>query len=221
MEEEIITKMKLQHFENYKQAIIEIIKNNTTALVDDDVMSLIGTPPLDSMDFIKNKFLELAKKNKVILNAEELSYILNLYRSSLFDCCDKIKNKRIDVLSKKIQDYSFSGGTDTIVFYKKDFINLNRDIKKILKDQLIISLEKKFLDNINKVFTLNMDNSIKDKIVLDITKYMKGPYQRQVLENFDIKVLVKDTTLINGIKEQSERYLFTLNNSRLLNEFSD
>ena len=67
-------------------------------------MSLIGTPPLDSMDFIKNKFLELAKKNKVILNAEELSYILNLYRSSLFDCCDKIKNKRIDVLSKKIQE---------------------------------------------------------------------------------------------------------------------
>jgi hypothetical protein len=31
----------------------------------------------------------------------------------------------------------------------------------------------------------------------------------------DIKILVKDTTLINGVKEQSERYIFTLENSRL------
>ena len=37
-------------------------------------------------------------------------------------------------------------------------------------------------------------------------------------ENIDIKILVKDTTLINGVKEQSERYLFTLENSRLFNE---
>ena len=39
-----------------------------------------------------------------------------------------------------------------------------------------------------------------------------------MLENIDIKILVKDTTLINGAKEQAERYLFTLNNSRLLND---
>ena len=30
--------------------------------------------------------------------------------------------------------------------------------------------------------------------------------------------MVKDTTLINIIREQGERYLFTLNNSRILND---
>ena len=217
----MIEKMRQQHFDSYKQAILENIKNNTLALVDDDIMSLIGTPPLDSMDLIKNKILELAKKNKIVLNTEELSDMLNAYRNSLLDCCSKIKEKRIYILSRKVHDYSFSGEMETIVFYKKDFINLNKEIKKLLKEQLAISLEKKLLSKFYKVFDSNIDNSIKDKIILDITKFMKGPYQRQLLENFDIKILVKDTTLINGIKEQSERYLFTLSNSRLLNEFDN
>ena len=38
------------------------------------------------------------------------------------------------------------------------------------------------------------------------------------MESVDIKILVKDTTLMNGTKEQGERYLFTLDHSRLLNE---
>ena len=38
-----------------------------------------------------------------------------------------------------------------------------------------------------------------------------------LLDNVDFKILVKDTTLANGVKEQGERHLFTLNNSRILN----
>ena len=41
---------------------------------------------------------------------------------------------------------------------------------------------------------------------------------KQLLENIDIKILVKDTTLINSSKEQAERYLFTINNSRLFDD---
>ena len=52
----------------------------------------------------------------------------------------------------------------------------------------------------------------------DISKYVKGNYQKQLMENFDIKILVKDTTLINGTKEQGERYLFTLNHSHLFQD---
>ena len=44
-----------QHITSYKNAIIEIIKNNTNSLVDDDIMSLIRKPPLDSMDLIQSK----------------------------------------------------------------------------------------------------------------------------------------------------------------------
>ena len=57
-----IEQLKIQHFNTYKSAIIETIKNNTHVLTNDDLMSLLKKPPLDSMDSIKSKFLSLAKK---------------------------------------------------------------------------------------------------------------------------------------------------------------
>ena len=52
MSEEELKKIKIQHIDNYKKAILENIKNNTNALVDEDIKSLLKTPPLDSMDLI-------------------------------------------------------------------------------------------------------------------------------------------------------------------------
>ena len=66
--EDTLKKFKEQHLENYKSAILEIITNNTNVLVDEDIMSLVKKPPLDSMDVIKSKFLDVAKKNKVVLD---------------------------------------------------------------------------------------------------------------------------------------------------------
>ena len=57
-----LEEFKKQHFDNYKQAILEIIRNNTDVLVNEDIMSLLRKPPLDSMDSIKSKYLDLAKK---------------------------------------------------------------------------------------------------------------------------------------------------------------
>ena len=68
------------------------------------------------------------------------------------------------------------------------------------------------------IFINDTNEDIRSKIVSGVSKYVKGSYQKQLLDNIDFKILVKDTTLINGTKEQSERYLFTLNNSRLLND---
>ena len=39
-----------------------------------------------------------------------------------------------------------------------------------------------------------------------------------MIENVDIKILIKDTTLMNLVKEQTERYLFTISNSRLFKD---
>ena len=77
------------------------------------------------------------------------------------------------------------------------------------------------LRKIDVVFSSYVDSGIKDNIISNISKYVKGSYQRQLLENFDIKVLIKNTTLINSIKEQNERYLFTINNSRILNDLDN
>ena len=70
----------------------------------------------------------------------------------------------------------------------------------------------------NVIFDKKVEESIVNKVTKEATDYLKKNYQRQLLENVDIKILVKDTTLINSVKEQTERYIFALNNSRLLNE---
>lgn len=218
MMEDTLKKFKEQHLENYKSAILETIKNNTNVLVDEDLMSLVKKPPLDSMDVIKSKFLDLAKKNKVVLDAEVLDKILEKYRKSLLKCCIEVKKIRLDSLNSLVNNYKFEKETDIIKVRKKDLEVINKKIKKILKDNFKDSVDNEIIKKINSVFVSVEDEAKLKKINEDITKFVNGSYQRQQIENVDIKILVKDTTLINGVKEQSERYLFTLENSRLYNE---
>lgn len=218
MEDETIKKLKEQHIDNYRNAILENIKNNTNVLVDEDIMSLTRKPPLDSMDLIKSKFLALAKKNKIILNISELDKILEDYRKYNEMCFEKIKDIRLTELSNKVEKTKFEKNNDIIKINKKDFTIINKQIKKLIKEQLKESFDEKISKSIDRIFVKNTVDEVKKKIISEITKYINGSYQKQLLENVDIKILVKDTTLINGTKEQAERYLFTLNNSRLLNE---
>lgn len=215
-----LKQLKRQHIDNYKNAIIDIITNNTNVLVDEDIMSLLRKPPLDSMDLIKSKFLDLAKKNSTILNTEELSNLLDNYRDKLMKEMASIKAIRIKELTKSIDSIKYEDN-EVFKLNKKDFVKVDKDIKKILKDQLNDSFDKYILKNINKVFSNDIDSNVKNNIVSNMTKYVNGTYQRQLLENFDIKVLVKDTTLINNIKEHNERYLFTINNSRIFNDLDN
>lgn len=207
-----IEQFKQQHFKTYKNAIIETIKNNTNALTEEDITSLLKKPPLDSMDLIKSRFLVLAKKNKIILNTEGLNNNVDEYRDNLLKCPKKINKIRIKGLIDKVDSYNDS--ESIIKLMKKDFNDVNKDIKKLLKDVLDDS-SVKFLNKIDTIFLEDTDKDIKDKIIKDVTKYINGAYQRQMIENVDIKILIKDTTLINLVKEQTERHLFTLSNSRL------
>mgnify|MGYP003312068768 CR=1 FL=1 len=210
---EDLEQLKSKHIDTYKKAILENINNNTKTLVD-DIKLLMNKPPLDSMDQIKKKFIDLAKRNKIVLDTEELDKVVSKYRKNLIKSLDSISKIRIDTLIDKLNKYDLSDD-DVIVYYKKDFININKNIKKIVKDSLVSSL--KIMEKLDKVFSKDVEEDIKNKIIEEVKKYLKGSYQRQLLDNLDIKILVKDTTLINGINEQTERYLFTLKNSRLLN----
>ena len=49
---EDIEKLKEEHFNAYKNAVIANIENNSTILVKEDLYSLINKPPLDSMDLL-------------------------------------------------------------------------------------------------------------------------------------------------------------------------
>lgn len=210
--------LKKQHEDTYRKAILDNIKNNTDVLVDQDIVSLLKKPPLDSMDLIRTKFLDLAKKNKIVLNTEELGVLLENYREYVLGCCDEIKNIRVIALTSVVEKEKLNKSHDTIKINKSDFIKINKKIKKLLKEKLIDGSRVYIIDKIDKVFKDDVDNEVKTKIIEDISKFIDGRYQKQIMESVDIKILVKDTTLMNGTKEQGERYLFTLDHSRLLNE---
>ena len=215
---ETIEELKKNHIKNYKNALIENVKNNTNVLVDEDIMSLLKKPPLDSMDVIKSKFLDLAKKNKIILNTENLNNIMDKYRDDLVKICRDLKNIRVDSLNLKIEEFKFEKDSDVFKLAKKDFISINKAMKKLVKEHVNKYLEKDILKKADYLFLNDVDLDIRKKIISEVTKFVNGSYQRQLFESIDFKVLVKDTILINGTKEQNERYLFTLNNSRI---FSD
>ena len=206
-----------QHKDNYRKILKDIIENNTNALIDEDIKSLLKKPPLDSMDLVKGRLISSAKKNKIVLNTDNLKNSIDSYRNAILECLSIIKKLRNDSLFIVIDKYDLVKETDTIKINKKDFNELNKKIKNTLKETFNTSLEL-LLNNIDAIFPSNIDNDIKNKIIEDFSKFMKGKYQKQLLENIDIKILIKDTTIINGIKEQGERYIFTLNNSRLLND---
>jgi len=216
MDEEMIQTIRNQHLESYRKAILEIISNNTSVLMN-DISSLFDKPPLDSMDSIRNKLLSGAKKYQIILNTDGLIQLLDAYREEVKKCIPKIETLRIHTLSSKLKHFSFIDDNSIFVLYKKDFSKLNRDIKKILKDQMNSSFEKEFLKKVSMMFQESIEENIQNSMIEDFSKFMKSNFQKQIIESFEIKVLVKDTTLMNSIKEQSDRYLFTINNSRLLN----
>ena len=155
---------------------------------------------------------------KIILNTENLNSIMNKYRDDLVKICRDLKKVRVDSLILKIEEFKFEKDSDVFKLAKKDFFSINKEMKKLVKEHVNKYLEKDILKKVDCLFLDDVDLDIRKKIISEVTKFVNGSYQRQLLESIDFKVLVKDTILINGTKEQNERYLFTLNNSRI---FSD
>ncbi len=215
MDEDTLLSMKEQHINNYRNAIVEMIRNNTKVLVE-DLSSYIEKPPLDSMDVVKNKLLELAKKYKIVLNSEKLDELLNTFRKTFLGCCSNIEHIRFEKLENKTRSIR---NEELFELYKKDFVPINKELKKIFKDSYEESIVYLF-NNINSLFSSSTDEDIQNKFKDEFTKYMNHSYQKQLLESFELRVLLKDTTLMNIIKEQGEHYLFTLNHSRVLNDIN-
>ena len=203
-----------QHFNNYKNSIINIILNNTNRLVDEDFSSLFKKPPLDSMDSLKSKIISIGKKNKIIVQIDILEKELDNYRNSIFEIFDDIKKKRINYYNKIIKVVE----DDTIKIKKSDCNTIDKEIKKMLKERVINSFSKYFINDISSLFKGDIEI---ENIEKDSNSYFKKNYLKQLMENIDIKMMVKDTIMMNTIKESTDRYLFTLNNSRILNDFND
>ena len=199
---------KKQHLNTYKSATKDLINNNTKSLVEGDIMSLVKKPPLDSMDVIKTKLIGLAKKEKIVLNSVELDNLLDKYRNELSKKVLSLIEMRNNPLIEKIDSFSPSRETEIIKIAKKDLDNINKNIKKEIKTIIKDSNEKVLFTKIDLLYN---DTSISD----DFKKFMNSNYIKQLSDNISIKILVKDQTLMSGIMEQGERYLFTKANSHI------
>ena len=93
----------------------------------------------------------------------------------------------------------------------------NADINVItgISDIIIDSINKTILNKFDKLFMNEVDEKDFEEIEEKFSKFFNTTYLKQLLENIDIKILVKDTILINSIKEEGDKYLYTLNNSHL------
>ena len=213
-----IEQIKKQHLNTYKNATKEIVINNTKALVENDIISLIKKPPLDSMDIIKTKLISLAKKEKIILSTEKLDTLIKNYRDFLEVKLLSLRKIREDYLIKKIDEFIPERETEIIKIQKKELDSINKTLKQDLKKILDLSQTEILFNNLDTIYEDGIDEEIKSRINKAFTKFMKSTYQKQLNESIAIKTMVKDRTLLSGILEQGERYLFTKSNSHLFDE---
>lgn len=209
-----------QHLNNYKNAVLEIIKNNTNSLIDDDIMLLIKEPPLDSMDIIKSKFLSVAKNKKIVVKTDEMNKIVEAYRESIKVELTFFRQLRIEELSKSISSFRGEKDYEVIKITKKQLSDLNKKVNTRLKKTLGDFIEKLLISKLDQIFISESHDDKTKEVCRELSKYFKSNYKKQLIENINFKILVKDTTLINGVKEQGERYIFTKNHSRI-NQIKD
>ena len=200
-----------QHYDNYYYCLKTNIENNTNLLVKEDFLSLFDKPPLDSMDVIRKKIFDVAKKDGIILDLEKIDLFLDDYRTFMTKMEPDLIDFRIHHLTN-ILDKNISK-KDVFHFKKKDFSNLNRQLKKMIQEhyEKILPIILTTIPSLSKNQSLFSDTSLKD-----FHQYFSKTYIKQLLQSVEIRILVKDTILINVVKEEGERYLFTLENSRLL-----
>ena len=92
---------------------------------------------------------------------------------------------------------------------KQDFFNENLEF---IEEKIINDVSSRYYKNKSGEYFL-----LRLNYYVGFLKYFRITYQKQFMENINLKILVKDTTLINGVKEQGERYIFTKMNSRINN----
>ena len=213
----IVEEFKKQHLLTYKNATIEIINNNTKSLVENDILSLVKKPPLDSMDTIRTKLITLAKRENLVLDTTKLDDILDNYREQLSKLYHKLIELRVIPLQQKVENFSPIRNNEVIKIQKKDLESINKKIKSQVKKDTTSAVDLYLLPNLNSIYN-DISSEQSSKIEKDFEKFMKSKYLKQINDNISIKVLVKDRTLLSGIAEQGERYLFTKSNSHLFDK---
>lgn len=199
-----------QHKKILLTAGVELATNNTNSLIDDDIINGVIEVPLETMDILKQRIVNIAKNNSLILNSDKFNDTLTSYKGQLKEEFRKVFSKRIKLIEDNYSNLDDNNPLALVKNLKKDLVKFNKDIKKEYKAVLVRLVNDNLVSNLDLIVK---DSSVNFK--KDATKFLQNIYIKQVLEIIDMKVVVKDTILLNSLKEQMERFIFTKENSHL------
>jgi len=199
-----------QHKQILMAAGLELATNNTNSLIEDDIINGVIEVPLEAMDTVKQRVLNIAKHNNLILNSDKFNEVLISYKEELKKEFRNIFKKRIKLIEDNYSKFDDDKPMDLVKNLKKELVKFNKEAKKEEKQVLTSLVKEKIISNLDLI--VKDDNTTFKK---DATKFLQTTYVKQILETVDMKILVKDTILLNSLKEQIERFVFTMENSHL------
>lgn len=199
-----------QHKQILMTAGLELATNNTNSLIEDDIINGVIEVPLEAMDTVKQRVLNIAKHNNLILNSDKFNEVLISYKEELKKEFRNIFKKRIKLIEDNYSKFDDDKPMDLVKNLKKELVKFNKEAKKEEKQVLTSLVKEKIISNLDLI--VKDDNTTFKK---DVTKFLQTTYVKQILETVDMKILVKDTILLNSLKEQIERFVFTMENSHL------
>lgn len=199
-----------QHKQILMTAGLELATNNTNSLIEDDIINGVIEVPLEAMDTVKQRVLNIAKHNNLILNSDKFNEVLISYKEELKKEFRNIFKKRIKLIEDNYSKFDDNKPMDLVKNLKKELVKFNKEAKKEEKQVLTSLVKEKLVSNLDLI--VKDDNTTFKK---DVTKFLQTTYVKQILETVDMKILVKDTILLNSLKEQIERFVFTMENSHL------
>ncbi len=199
-----------QHKQILMTAGLELATNNTNSLIEDDIINGVIEVPLEAMDTVKQRVLNIAKHNNLILNSDMFNEVLISYKEELKKKFRNIFKKRIKLIEDNYSKFDDDKPMDLVKNLKKELVKFNKEAKKEEKQVLTSLVKEKIISNLDLIVKDSNSNFKKDA-----TKFLQTIYVKQILETIDMKILVKDTILLNSLKEQVERFVFTKENSHL------
>ncbi|HIS38716.1 MAG TPA: hypothetical protein IAB45_04300 [Candidatus Onthousia faecavium] len=199
-----------EHKRIFISASGELVNNNTNSLIEDDVITGIIDPPLEAMDIIKSRFLSVAKANNLILKTDVLNQLLSNYKDKLKEKFIKIGDKRKKFVSKHIEKIEDDKSLNLVKELKKELVKFDKEIKKESKELVLDLINKELVSKID-----NINSEIEPKYKKEMIRFLQVTYVKQFLELLEMKLIVKDTILLNSLKEYLDRFIFTTENSHL------
>lgn len=199
-----------QHKEILMTAGVELATNNTNSLIEDDIINGVIDVPLETMDTVKQRLLNIAKHNGLVLDSNKFNEILSDYKNSLKKEFRSVYKKRIKIIEDSYSKMNDDKPLDLVKDLKKELVKFNKETKKQCKEIILNLVKEKLISNLDLI--VNESNASFKK---EVMKFLQNVYVKQILETIDMKILVKDTILLNSLKEQLERFVFTKENSHL------